>query len=98
MSQIFDALLRSEAERSGNATVKDAESAQLLQHVEEQVASKWGSVDSLDARMTSESDSRRAFSAEISYQLRENTAATAVFELENHPDVWSAFQSLQVAH
>lgn len=43
MSQIFDALLRSEAERVGTDEVTQAESTRLLQHVEHQVASRWGS-------------------------------------------------------
>ncbi|HZP07536.1 MAG TPA: CpsD/CapB family tyrosine-protein kinase [Terracidiphilus sp.] len=42
MSQIFDALLRSEAERVGTDEVTQAESTRLLQHVEHQVASRWG--------------------------------------------------------
>jgi capsular exopolysaccharide synthesis family protein len=98
MSQIFDALLRSEAERSGNGAVKDAESTQLLQHVEEQVASKWDSVVPFDARIAPEIDPQRDFEAEIAYPQRGMAAATAVSELEPHRNVWNAFRSLRVDH
>jgi capsular exopolysaccharide synthesis family protein len=43
MSQIFDALLRSEAERAGNGVVAEADATDLLQSVEYQAALKWAS-------------------------------------------------------
>jgi capsular exopolysaccharide synthesis family protein len=98
MSQIFDALLRSEAERSGNGAVKDAESTQLLQHVEEQVASTWDSAAPFDPRISPEIDPQRDFNAEIAYQQRSIAAADAVSGRENHGNVWSAFPSLRIDH
>lgn len=41
MSQIFDALLRSEAERGGNGAVAEADATDLLQSVEYQAALQW---------------------------------------------------------
>jgi len=41
MSQIFDALLRSEAERAGNGAVAEADATDLLQSVEYQAALQW---------------------------------------------------------
>jgi capsular exopolysaccharide synthesis family protein len=43
MSQIFDALLRSEAEREGSDPAERAEATELLRRVEGEAASKWAS-------------------------------------------------------
>jgi capsular exopolysaccharide synthesis family protein len=43
MSQIFDALLRSEAERGGSEPATRAEATELLRRVEGEAASKWAS-------------------------------------------------------
>jgi capsular exopolysaccharide synthesis family protein len=43
MSQIFDALLRSEAERGGSNSATLAEATELLRRVEDEAASRWAS-------------------------------------------------------
>jgi len=50
MSQIFDALQRSEAEKSGKDPVATALATELLQHTDRFVESRWGSADSQDNR------------------------------------------------
>ncbi len=48
MSQIFDALLRSETERAGNNPIVQAEATELLRHVESQTAANRACVALLD--------------------------------------------------
>ncbi|HEY1648195.1 MAG TPA: CpsD/CapB family tyrosine-protein kinase [Terracidiphilus sp.] len=48
MSQIFDALLRSQTESAGRGQVTETEATGLLQSVEQELASKWASADLFD--------------------------------------------------
>jgi capsular exopolysaccharide synthesis family protein len=57
MSQIFDALQRSEAERSGDESARQLEATELLRSVEGQVSQKWATtavLDQADGRRTTQ--------------------------------------------
>ena len=55
MSQIFDALQRSEAERSGNGSAA-ARATELLQRTESYVASKWGTEETTEGKSVADGD------------------------------------------
>ena len=87
MSRIFDALQRSEAERSGSRE-EAARVTELLQRTESYAAAKWETTDQLEDRTPAGSAHREAV-AEIHREVpvvvpRERTAASAVLPIEVH--------------
>ncbi len=101
MSQIFDALLRSEAERDGADPVSQAEATELLQRVERHAASKWAS-----AILTNQHDA--AIDLEDGASFGAPTAAPAAAaldtsgvaysgQLDERQDPLSQFKSIYVS-
>jgi capsular exopolysaccharide synthesis family protein len=100
MSQIFDALLRSEAERAGVGPVTQTEATELLQSVEHAAASKWASVPSLAESDTAVAEDELLFDpgmlpshADIFTANGQSRNAAAA----ERTDIWSQFQSLSAA-
>jgi capsular exopolysaccharide synthesis family protein len=101
MSRIFDALKRSEAERSGIDLSELSEAAETLQFTEHSAASRWNAA-SLSGQPNATKGADRDASSGLANGLPPGTtpAASAVVELpetENHLDPFGQFQSLQVS-
>jgi capsular exopolysaccharide synthesis family protein len=95
MSQIFDALLRSEAERGGEETAAEVEATELLRYVEREAATKLASATVLNGFEPAATGARQAVLEPV-----EDYSRAEVFELgrvprnapDEHRDIWSQFQ------
>jgi capsular exopolysaccharide synthesis family protein len=101
MSHIFEALKRSEAERSGIDLSEQSEATEMLQRAERSAASRWKA-----AGLSEQSDATRNVGREPSSELPGKppfgtlSATPTIVELsqsEEHLDPFSQFQSLQVS-
>lgn len=100
MSQIFDALLRSEAERAGDETASDIEATELLRYVEREAAAKLTSATALERFEPAATGTRQAV-----LEPAEAYSQAEVFEpgriSRNAPDenrdIWSQFQKRNAA-
>jgi capsular exopolysaccharide synthesis family protein len=101
MSHIFDALRRSEAERSGVDFSEPSESAEMLQRVERSAASRWTAAvlsEQPDTTKSGDRDALFGFSGRL--PIGTTPAASAVVELpqiEERLDPLSQFRSLPVS-
>jgi capsular exopolysaccharide synthesis family protein len=100
MSQIFDALQRSESERSGSDLSAFSAATELLQRAERQAVWKWETATQLEKPNTDES-SERDESLEIqtvqpATSALETPIAAEPLHLAEPLDVFGQFQSLQV--
>jgi capsular exopolysaccharide synthesis family protein len=101
MSQIFDALLRSEAERDGNGSTPDVEATELLRYVEE-VASKRASA-SLHGEYSSAATNEQDGVLELDNALQHRQDSQASGKIitaspDEQRDIWRQFQSVPVVH
>jgi len=99
MSQIFDALLRSEAERGGNDPAVQAEATELLRRVENQASSQWGTPAVEDLRDGAEIEARLVFDAAAGPAHGDTFEADGTFHGSWHaerPSIWSQFHSISV--
>jgi capsular exopolysaccharide synthesis family protein len=101
MSQIFDALLRSETERGGSNPTTRAEATELLQSVERELASRWagpesfgknGKINEVEPRILRESQTAVA---ELD-GLQTTTPAPSV-SAEDAKDLFGRFKMLRIA-
>jgi capsular exopolysaccharide synthesis family protein len=101
MSHIFDALRRSEAERSGVDFSELSEAAEMLQRAERSAASRWkAAVLSEHPDMTKSADRDASFGFSGGLPVRTTPAASAVVELsqtEERLDPLGQFRSLPVS-
>ncbi len=101
MSHIFDALRRSEAERSGVDFSELSEAAEMLQRAERSAASRWkAAVLSEQADTTKSADRDASFGFSGGLPVGTTPAASAVVELsetEERLDPLSQFRSLPVS-
>ena len=101
MSHIFDALRRSEAERSGVDFSELSEAAEMLQRAERSAASRWkAAVLSEQAETTKSADRDASFGFSGGLPVGTTPAASAVVELsetEERLDPLSQFRSLPVS-
>ena len=100
MSRIFDALQRSEADRSGSGA-EAARITELLQRTESYAASKWGTADQLEDQSLADTahqgpptENHRDVPVVVP---RERPAATAVLPVEVHADGLSNSVPLRVS-
>jgi capsular exopolysaccharide synthesis family protein len=100
MSQIFDALLRSEAERGGNGSSTQAEATELLRSVESQGASHW------ESSAPAGSDGAAASELGATFDTGEELRHDDLFDVSvgsylsldtGRPSIWTQFRSLPVA-
>jgi capsular exopolysaccharide synthesis family protein len=95
MSQIFDALLRSEAERGGEDAAAEVEATELLRYVERDAAAKLNSAAILNGFEPSVAGTRQAVLEPV-----EDYSRAEIFEpgrisrnaSEDDRDIWSQFQ------
>lgn len=101
MSQIFDALLRSEAERTGNGREPEVEATELLRYVEGEVASKWTSSNLLDQQENPapiEHKDQLLTGSILDFSQQSNTKETSsVVVLNEQRSNWNQFQTRAVA-
>lgn len=101
MSQIFEALLRSEAERTGSRPVTQTEATELLQSVEHGAASRWASSAPLDQSDTAAEGERDLLLEPELVPTHAEILAAAGLSRNHLPaepsDIWAQFQSLSVA-
>jgi capsular exopolysaccharide synthesis family protein len=101
MSQIFEALLRSEAERTGSRPVMQTEATELLQSVEHGAASRWASSAPLDRSDTAAEGERDVLHERELVPTHAEILAAAGLSRNHLPaepsDIWAQFQSLSVA-
>jgi capsular exopolysaccharide synthesis family protein len=89
MSRIFDALQRSESERSGVDSATLPQGPELLRHAERAAASNWGAaVAQAEPRTTTDADG---------YEGAEQAAVPSSRTAEKRPDVLDQFQSLEIS-
>jgi len=101
MSQIFDALLRSETERGGSDPATQAEATELLQSVEREAASKWagpdlfdqsGTVDGVEPRVVFEPQNGISEFNGVSESAREQAPPVG-----DRKDAFSQFRTLRLS-
>jgi protein-tyrosine kinase len=101
MSYIFDALQRSEAERSETDLPLLPEASEVLHHAERRVPSKWES-----AVLPEQSDAKKGEDRNTSLDLPRERAVVAISEFpaaveppqtETRPEPFDQFQSLQIS-
>jgi capsular exopolysaccharide synthesis family protein len=101
MSQIFDGLQRSEAERSGTDVSVLSGATELLQRAERRTASKWetaGLPEQSDATKSAERSTSFGSFAAVQVATAPGAAATAELTQPEKPtDPFDQFQSLQVS-
>jgi len=102
MSRIFDALQRSEAERSGDASEAASRVTELLQRTESHVASKWGAQETVEHRSAAV-NGRRDTPVAVKTELAEAAAAEnldtpVLLPIDRHAEVPAQFQSLAVSN
>jgi capsular exopolysaccharide synthesis family protein len=101
MSRIFDALQRSEAERSGDASEAASRITELLQRTESQVASKWGAPETVEHRSATATGHReRSVAVETEPaegSAAENLDASVLLPIDRRSDGLARFQSIPVA-
>lgn len=99
MSQIFDALQRSEAERSGSASAVPKQATEMLRRTERQVSSKWeneallGGADSLAVAELEEVRGHRSFDSLASAITSTTTADSN--KVDDRQRLLDQFQVLQ---
>ncbi|HEX4031075.1 MAG TPA: CpsD/CapB family tyrosine-protein kinase [Terracidiphilus sp.] len=100
MSQIFDALLRSEAERGGEGTAAEVEATELLRYVEREAATKLASGTVLNGFESPAAGIRQAvldpvdvYSQAEAFETRMASRDTS----DDHGDIWSRFQKRTAA-
>ncbi len=101
MSPIFDALLRSEAERTGSSPVTPAEATDLLQSVEHEAASRWAS-STLLGRSNAAAEGERDLPLDQEMApTRAETFAAGGLSRSHLPaessDIWAQFHSVSIA-
>lgn len=101
MSQIFDALQRSEAESSGVDISALPEATELLQHAERRAASHWKAAVVLEQN---EAEPKADEGGSLASRLESSAAAASSARLQDEPlrisetgDVFAQFQSVHVA-
>ena len=101
MSQIFDGLQRSEAERSGTDVSVLSGATELLQRAERRTASKWEAAvlpEQSDETKSAERSTSVGSLAAVQVATAPEAAATAEpTQPEKHADPFDQFQSLQVS-
>jgi capsular exopolysaccharide synthesis family protein len=101
MSHIFDALQRSEAERSGADSSELSGATELLQRAERRAASKWETAvlsEHPDAKKSTERDTSFGVLAMPPITREpEDPAAAGLSPTDERLDLFSQFQSLQVS-
>jgi capsular exopolysaccharide synthesis family protein len=97
MSQIFDALLRSEVERSGSESATLPDATQLLRNTEQQVSSRWGSVPLVNGRDGAAPERPEVLLQEVSFREAEPFEAKAGTLYEDHPAIWGQFRTRTVS-
>jgi capsular exopolysaccharide synthesis family protein len=101
MSHIFDALQRSEAERSGINFSALSEATEMLQRAERRAASKWETAllcEQPDAAKRADRDVSFGLSGELPVGTTPAASAVAEFsQTEERLDPFGQFQSLQVS-
>lgn len=100
MSQIFDALQRSEAERTGVDLSALSEATELLRRAERQAASKWEAATSSENSGPAENaklDVSFGLNAGSVAVAQEATAATELYSADEPSDIFGLFQSLKAS-
>lgn len=100
MSQIFDALLRSEAERGGNEPAAKAEATELLRSVENKASSHWALPAVEDARERTEDPPRFVIDPEEALPLSDSFRLHEAPKASWHTDgsnIWSQFQTVAIS-
>jgi protein-tyrosine kinase len=97
MSQIFDALLRAETERSGSASATLADATELLRNAERQASSKWAPSTVIYANEEASSEAPVALVQEV--DLRDTGILDAGKDrgLEGDPTIWSQFKTRKLS-
>ena len=97
MSRIFDALQRSEAERSGDASEAASRVTELLRRTESHVASKWGGAETAEHRsaaVNGRRDTPVAVQTESTEAAAaENLDAPVLLPIDRHAEAPAQFQS-----
>jgi capsular exopolysaccharide synthesis family protein len=101
MSQIFDALLRSEAERGGNDPVAQAEATELLRSVENKAFSQWEFSALEVSRNGAATEPRQVMEPEPAVPPPPSGSldVQGVFRGSWHteaPDIWSQFRAISI--
>jgi capsular exopolysaccharide synthesis family protein len=92
MSQIFDALLRSEVERSEDTSAALSDATDLLRSAEHQVSSQWVS----SARPSNNAvplEVPEALLRELPFRDADPFEAKPEFQFEDRPSIWSQFRT-----
>jgi capsular exopolysaccharide synthesis family protein len=97
MSQIFDALLRSETERAGERPVPPAEATELLRSVEGQVAPRLAEVSLFDQNGTRHGDHHSLFDDQIAAAHLDGTDVSTLAQPASITDIFGQFQALSVS-
>src|SRR5580704_2900154 len=101
MSQIFDALQRSEAERAGNPLELPLEPNDMLRRAERQVASKWESQSVLgDSESVAVEDTKSDRTQSVFDALVSGSSAAGAANSAKHEDrlrILGQFQTLQLS-
>jgi capsular exopolysaccharide synthesis family protein len=102
MSRIFDALQRSEVERSGDASEAASRVTELLQRTESHVASRWGASDAEDDRGAAVKGRRDTLVA-VQTESAEAAAARNLdapvhLPIDRHAEAPARFQTLSVSN
>jgi len=99
MSHIFDALQRSEDERTGVDSSASSEAMELLRLAERRAASRWETAD-LSKRIEIADVEKRneslRFPAAPDMLISESVVANVLSTAQNSPDVFTEFQPLQI--
>jgi capsular exopolysaccharide synthesis family protein len=100
MSQIFDALLRSEVERGGADSAMQAEATELLQTFENQAASQWESSALGDSFNKATPEQAKVFEPETDLRRTGLLDALGAFHASSESErasIWTQFRSISVA-
>lgn len=101
MSQLFDALQRSEAERSGSRESRFSSATELLQLAEVRAHAEWSSAASIgQAGGYRGAERENTLPAKTHQQAQEVLDIPSAVELcpqDNHPDPFNQFQTVQVS-
>jgi capsular exopolysaccharide synthesis family protein len=100
MSQIFDALLRSEAERGGEETAADVEATELLRYVERDAVAKLASAEFQNGFEPAATGARQAVLEPVEvYSQAEvfGSGRASRNAVDDHRDIWSQFQKRAAA-
>lgn len=101
MSQIFDALLRSEAERGQTEAGARSEATELLRTVEHQASAKWGTSLVAEPQERTEISKATVFAQEsglLGGESREAELRNSGLDSKERSSIWDQFRSIPVTN